>query len=130
MQCPHMLHQNNGIVRPLKRCFVLCFSAGYVQNIIQQYESTTVWKEPLHQSSYYENCVPQNQHFSWWAKMNETQRRALLSPWRVHFMNSGTSKGTFRDEATSNNKKNQAHRLSHYWVTLVWRHQLISWLGS
>jgi len=32
---------------PLKRCFVSHFGAGYVQHIIQQYESTTVWKETL-----------------------------------------------------------------------------------
>jgi len=27
-----------------------------------------------------------NRHFSWWTKMNDTQRRAILSPWRRHCM--------------------------------------------
>jgi len=37
--------------------------------------------------------------------MNGTQGRALASPRRVQFMNSGASKGTSRDKATSNSKK-------------------------
>jgi len=68
-------------------------------------------------------CLPLNWHFSWWTKMNGTQRRAMLSPWRMHCIYSSMAKGTFRAEATSNSKKNQARSLSHCWVTQVWRHQ-------
>jgi len=39
-------------------------------------------------------CLPLNRHFSWWTKMNGTQRRAVLSPWRMHCMYSGMAKGT------------------------------------
>jgi len=42
-----MPHQSNDTVRPLKRCFISHFGAGYVQHVLQQYESTTVLKEPL-----------------------------------------------------------------------------------
>jgi len=50
-------------------------------------------------------CLPLNQHFSWWTKMNGTQRRAVLSPWRTHCMYSGMAKGTSRAEVTSNSEK-------------------------
>jgi len=29
-------------------------------------------------------CLPLNRHFSWWTKMNGTQRRAMLSPWKMY----------------------------------------------
>jgi len=35
-----------------------------------------------------------NQHFSWRAKMNGTQRRTLVSPWRMHCIYSSMTKGT------------------------------------
>jgi len=81
---------------------------------MQQYESTTVKKNFCNQSSHYENygqfkeaimCLPLNWHFSWWTKMNGTQRRAVVSPWRMHCMYSGIVKGTSRAEATSNIEK-------------------------
>jgi len=50
-------------------------------------------------------CLPLNWHFSWWTKMNGTQRRAVLSPRRTHCIYSGMAKGTFRAEVTSHNKK-------------------------
>jgi len=37
--------------------------------------------------------------------MNGTQRRALVNPWRVYFMNSGASKGTSWAKATSSSEK-------------------------
>jgi len=86
------------------------FVASYVQPITQQYESTTT-------------CLPQNRHFLWWTKMNGTQSRAVVSPWRIHCMYSGMAKGTSRAEVTSNSEKNQACSLSHCWVMRVWRHQ-------
>jgi len=70
--------------------------------------------QTCNQSSPYENygrfllqmeailCLPQNWHFSWWAKMNG---RALVSPWRMHCVYSGMAKGTSRAEATSNSEK-------------------------
>ena len=48
---------------------------------------------------------PPNQRFSLSAKMNGTQRRTLVSPWRMHFTYSGMPKGTSRAEATSNSEK-------------------------
>jgi len=42
----------------------------------------------------------------WRTKMNGTQRRALVSPWRMHCMYSGVAKGTSRAElATLNSEK-------------------------
>jgi len=87
------------------------FMANCVQPIMQQYKSTT---------------VPQNQYFSWWAKMNGTQKR---TPWRMHCMYSGMAKAS-RAEVKSNSEKNQAHSLSHCWATRVWRHQASSQAGS
>jgi len=45
-------------------------------------------------------CLPLNRHFSWWTKMNGTQRRAMLSPWRAHCMYSGMAKGTSQAEVS------------------------------
>jgi len=50
-------------------------------------------------------CLPLNRHFLWWTKMNGTQRRAMLSPWRTHCMYSSTAKGTSQAEATSKSEK-------------------------
>jgi len=49
-------------------------------------------------------CLPQNRHFSWRAKMNGTQRRALVSPCGMHYMYSGVAKGTSQAEATLNSE--------------------------
>jgi len=73
-------------------------------------------------------CLPQNQHdFSWRAKMNGTQRRALVSPWRMHCMYSGVKRHL---SSWSNVEQwiNQACSsiLSHCWVRWVWRHQVVS----
>jgi len=46
-----------------------------------------------------------NQHFSLSAKMNGTQRRTLVSPWRIHCMYCSMPKGTSQAEATSNSEK-------------------------
>jgi len=58
-------------------------------------------------------CLPQNLHFSWWTKMNGTQRRGVVSPWRMHCMHSGMAKGTSRAEAKSNSKKIKPVALSY-----------------
>jgi len=63
------------------------------------YSSSKLFEKNLcNQSSHYESYgqfllrieaimrVLQNQPFLWWAKINRTQRKALVSPWRVHFM--------------------------------------------
>jgi len=57
-------------------------------------------------------CLPLNWHFSWWTKMNGTQRWAVLSPWRMHCMYSGMAKGTSRAEAKSNSEKIRAVALA------------------
>jgi len=49
--------------------------------------------------------LPQNRNFLWRAQINGTQRRALVSPWRMHCMYSGTAKGTSRAEVTLNSEK-------------------------
>jgi len=49
--------------------------------------------------------LSQNRDFLWWAEMNGIQRRAVVSPWRMHCMYSGMVKGTFPAEATLNNEK-------------------------
>jgi len=48
---------------------------------------------------------PQNQHFLLSAKMNDTQRRTLLIPLRMHCVYCGIPKGTSQAEMTSNNEK-------------------------
>ena len=48
---------------------------------------------------------PPNQHFSLSAKMNGTERRALVSPWRMHWTHCSMLKGTSWDEATSSSEK-------------------------
>jgi len=120
--------QNNGTMCPTY-IFIIWrhFVARYVQPVIQQYECFK--KNFRNQCSRYENygrfllgieaitCLPQNRHFLWWAKMNGTQRRALISPWRMHCMYSGMAKGTSQAEATMNSEKNQACSLSHCQVT-------------
>jgi len=50
-------------------------------------------------------CLPQNRHFSRWKKMKGTQRRAVISPWRMDCMYSGMAKGTSRAEATLTSEK-------------------------
>jgi len=50
-------------------------------------------------------CLSQNRHFLWRTKMNGTQRRAVVSPWRMHCIYSGMAKGTSQAEATLNSEK-------------------------
>jgi len=50
-------------------------------------------------------CLSQNQHFSQWEKINGTQRRALVSLWRMHLIYRDMAKGTSWAEATLNSKK-------------------------
>jgi len=51
-----------------------------------------------------------------------TQRRALVSPQRMHCMYSGMAKGTSQDETTKKSKP--VCSLSHCWIMLVWRHHI------
>ena len=57
----------------------------------------------LRKRSHY--VQPSNQCFSLSAKMNGTQRRTLVSPWRIHCTYCGMPKGTSRAEATLNREK-------------------------
>jgi len=53
------------------------------------------------------------------AKMNGTQRRTLISPWRMHCVYYGMPKGTFRAETILSSAKIKLIALvSHCWVTL------------
>jgi len=104
MQSPCILHQNNGTMLPEKTlCLALwcwlCpthYTAVRVNNCLKRTSAIKVATMKI---------ITQNQHFSWWAKMNGIQRRALVSPWRVHFMNSSASKGTSWAEAMPSSKK-------------------------
>ena len=58
---------------------------------------------PLWRGSHH--MLSPNRHFSLSAKMNGTQRRTLVSPWRMHRTYCGMPKGTCRAEATSNSEK-------------------------
>jgi len=51
------------------------------------------------------SCAPPNGHLSLSAKMNGTQRRALVSPSRMHCMYCGMPKGTSGAKAMSNSEK-------------------------
>jgi len=87
-----------------------CFITSYVQPVMQQYESKAVKKTfAIKVAATYQmeaiTCLTQNRHFSWWTKMNGTQRRAGVSPWKMHCMYSGMAKGTSRAEATLNSEK-------------------------
>jgi len=101
---------------PLKRCFVFCFGAGYVQHVVwinNFLKRTSAIKVVSHNENYRQfqlgieaiACVPQNQHLLWWAKINGTQRRTPVCPLRVDIMNSSATKGTSRDEVMSNSEK-------------------------
>jgi len=48
---------------------------------------------------------PPSQHFSLSAKINGTQRRTMVSPWRIHWMYYGLPKGTSRAKAMLNSEK-------------------------
>jgi len=50
-------------------------------------------------------CNHQIKRFSLSAKMNGTQRRTLVSHWRMHCTYCGVPKGTSQAEATSNSEK-------------------------
>jgi len=90
---------------------------------MRNFQQSNCYELPLRMEAIM--CLPQNQHYSWWAKMNGIQRKALVSPWRMHWMYSGIAKGTSWVEVTSNSKKNQAlaDGLGHCRVTQTWRHQ-------
>ena len=51
------------------------------------------------------HVLPANRHFLLSAKMNGTQRRTLVSLWRMHCMYCGIPKGTCPAEATLNGEK-------------------------
>ena len=49
--------------------------------------------------------LPPNRHLSLSAKINGTQTRRLVSPWRMHCVHCGMPKGTYWAEAMSNSEK-------------------------
>ena len=56
-----------------------------------------------------------NQHFSLSAKMNKTQRRTLVSPWRMHCTYYSMPKGTSTAEVMLNSEKIKlVHSFNHY----------------
>ena len=95
--------------------YPLRFIVSYVQP--QHFESRTVRKAPLLSKKPLlkiqkisimkgsHHVLLPNRHFSLSAKMNGTQRRTLVSPWRTHCMYCSMPKGTCWAEATSNSEK-------------------------
>jgi len=72
---------------------------------------------------------PPNQHFSLSAKMNGTQRRALVSLWRMHCAYCGMPKCTSQAKVMSNSEKTKCQALAI--VELCWSEgirQLVSLL--
>ena len=78
----------------------ICYTAVRIKKCLK---STSVLKVAtmknmddfsLHKGSHH--VQPPNQRFSLSAKMNGTQRRTLVSPWRVHCTYNGMPKGTSR----------------------------------
>ena len=116
--------------------YPLHFTSSYFQPVTQQYESElfekhlcNLWKMwTISVSKGSHHVLAPNQHLSLSAKMNGTQRRTLVSPWRMHCTYCGMPKDTCRAEATSNSEKNQTRSLSCYRVTLVWRNQSVTYL--
>jgi len=124
-------------------CFSTFFSISYgpysswkFQTLYSSTNQQLFKKNFWNQRSHFENyvwfplqieaitCLPQNRYFLWRTKMNGTQRRALVSPWRMHYMYSGMAKGTSGAEAASNSEKTKpVYSLSHCWITRVWRYQ-------
>jgi len=117
-----LLSKNNAL------CCQICsthYTAVWINNCLKYF---------CNQSSHYKSygwfllwmeaitCLPKIWHFSWWAQVNGTHRRALVSPWRMHFMYSGMASWA---EATPNSKINQPCSLSHCQVMRVWRHQVV-----
>ena len=97
--------------------YPLRFVVSYVQPVTQQYESRTVWKASLLSKSPLwqirmisvtrkgnHHVLSPNQHFLLSAKMNGTQRRTLVNPWRMHCTYCGMPKGTCQAKTTSNSE--------------------------
>jgi len=124
---------------PLKPKYIHCTSLSAMFDSLHSSTNQVVFEKHLcNKSSHYENAndfslrkgshhvQPLKLMLSLSAKMNETQGRTLVSPWKMHCTYCGVPKGTSRADATSNSEKNQARSLSRYRITLVWRHQLVS----
>jgi len=107
-------------------CFVLETNTGDVRGflLVQHYwgvnkvlnlgirklQTISVWNWSHH--------VPTtNQHLSWEAKMNETQRKTLVSPWRMYCMDSRRYLSGWRNIEA---QKNLPCSLSHFRVMWVW----------
>jgi len=111
---PFILHQNNYIVCPTYVFIVwkedallpTHYAAVRINNCLKRTfvikVATMKITDELMEAI---TCLPLNWQFSWWTKMNGTQRRAVLSPQRTHCMYSSMAKGTSRGEVTSNSKK-------------------------
>ena len=118
--------------------YLLRFAVGYVQPVTQQYglKSTSAIKIatmkirtiPFSKGSHH--VLAPKRHLSLSAKRMGHQRRTLVSPWRMYCTYCGMPKSTCRAEATSDSEKNQARSLSRRRVTLVWRHQSVTYSVS
>ena len=111
--------KNMMVSRPsyhLKLKYPLPFSVSYVQLVTQQYRlkstsliicivATTKNRDDFHYASKRSHHMqPPNQCFPLSANMTRTQRRTLVSPWRMYWMCS-IPKGTSQAEAISNSEK-------------------------
>jgi len=72
-------------------------------------------------------CPPQNWHFLWWAKINGTQRWALVKYMKNELYVQQYGKMHLSDWR---NVKEQAHSLSHCLVMRIWRYRAGRYLVS
>jgi len=118
----HVYHIKTITPRPLYQLLPkmrICSTCYTVEKINRQFP---LWMEAI-------MCLPQNQHFLWWAKKNGTQRRALVCPWRMHCMYSGIYIYIWQRHLLGwsdvEQRKYQAFSLSHCRVMLDWKHQAV-----
>jgi len=117
-------HQNNCTVHPsyinyhLMICCQLClthYTAVWINNCLKRTSAIEVANIKIMKKKLWieaNMCLPQNQHFLQWAKMNETQRRALVSP-------------IVYTEVWSDIEQWKKSSLYSFTVMRVWRHQSV-----
>jgi len=84
-----------------------CYTAVQIDNCLKRTSAIKVATMKITDDFCYEWKPSRAFHkinFLWWAKMNGTQRRALVSPWRMHCIYNSTAKSTFWAEAMSNSE--------------------------
>jgi len=92
-----------------------CYKAIWINNCLKSTFAIKLTTEKIWQISILKgnhHMLSSNQHFLLSAKMNEIQRRALVSSWKMNCTYYDMSKGISWAEMILNSK-NQAHSLTH-----------------